>query len=348
MAGKKKSADYLALVGEGRTLDDVIKETVELANKSFGKGAVGTIRGKYAQFEDVRGIIDTGSLGLNEALGIGGYPIGRVIEVWGPESSGKTTLTLHAIASVQKAGGLAAFIDAEHAIDPDYAEALGVDLDHLLFSQPNNGEQALEIVDSLIGKANLIVVDSVAALVPRAELEGDMGDSHPGLQARLMSQALRKITGRLSRTNTTIIFINQERFKIGVTFGSPKTTSGGNALKFYASVRMEIARIGSHKHKDEHIGNQTRVKVKKNKVAPPFKQCEFIIIYGEGISWSDELLDMAVSYNIVKKSGSWYSYGKERMGQGRIQATHWLRSEEGKAEEIRSKVVAHLAKLKGA
>ncbi|HYQ72292.1 MAG TPA: recombinase RecA, partial [Gammaproteobacteria bacterium] len=279
--------------------------------KQFGKGAVMRM-GDVSAVRDVE-VVSTGSLGLDVALGIGGLPRGRVIEVYGPESSGKTTLTLQVIAEAQKAGGTAAFVDAEHALDPSYAEKLGVDVDELLVSQPDTGEQALEITDMLVrsGSIDVVVVDSVAALTPKAEIEGDMGDSHMGLQARLMSQALRKLTGNIKRSNTMVIFINQIRMKIGVMFGNPETTTGGNALKFYASVRMDIRRIGAIKKGDEIVGNETRVKVVKNKMAPPFKQVEFQILYGEGISREGELIDLGVKHGIVEKSGAWYSYGQD-------------------------------------
>nr|WP_202944379.1 recombinase RecA [Parvularcula bermudensis] len=294
-------------------------------DKAFGKGSVMKL-GSQDKIVQIEGI-STGSLGLDIALGIGGLPKGRIVEIYGPESSGKTTLALHCAAESQKAGGTAAFIDAEHALDPIYASKLGVKLDELLISQPDTGEQALEIADTLVrsGAIDVLVIDSVAALTPKAELEGEMGDSLPGLQARLMSQALRKLTGSISRSNCLVIFINQIRMKIGVMFGSPETTTGGNALKFYASVRLDIRRIGALKARDEVIGNQTRVKVVKNKVAPPFKQVEFDIMYGEGISKVGELLDLGVLGNIVEKSGSWYSYNSERIGQGRDNAKSFLK-----------------------
>ena len=280
--------------------------------------------------------ISTGSLGLDIALGIGGLPRGRIVEIYGPESSGKTTLTLQVIAEAQKAGGTCAFIDAEHALDPVYAEALGVDVDNLLVSQPDTGEQALEICDMIVrsGAVDVVVIDSVAALTPRAEIEGDMGDSHMGLQARLMSQALRKMTGNIKASNTLVIFINQIRMKIGVMFGSPETTTGGNALKFYASVRLDIRRIGSIKEGDEVVGNETRVKVVKNKVAPPFKQCEFQIYYGQGCSRLGEVIDLGVQHNLVEKSGAWYSYNGEKIGQGKKNAMSWLQENPEAAQTI--------------
>jgi recombination protein RecA len=286
--------------------------------------------------------ISTGSLGLDIALGIGGLPRGRIVEIYGPESSGKTTLALHTVAEAQKTGGICGFIDAEHALDPAYANKLGVNIEDLLISQPDNGEQALEIADTLVrsGAVDVLVIDSVAALTPRAELEGDMGDSLPGLQARLMSQALRKLTGSISRSNTMVIFINQIRMKIGVMFGSPETTTGGNALKFYASCRLDIRRIGAIKDRDEVIGNQTRVKVVKNKVAPPFRVVEFDILYGEGISKMGELIDLGVKAGVVEKSGSWYSYGTQRIGQGKENTRKFLLENLDMADEIEEKVRA--------
>ncbi|KCZ60736.1 recombinase RecA [Hyphomonas chukchiensis] len=305
--------------------------------RSFGKGSVMRLGDRKVM--DIEAV-STGSLGLDIALGIGGIPRGRIIEVYGPESSGKTTLALHCVAEAQKNGGVCAFIDAEHALDPVYAGKLGVDLDDLLISQPDTGEQALEIADTLVrsGAVELLVIDSVAALTPRAELEGEMGDSLPGLQARLMSQALRKLTGSISKSKCTVIFINQIRMKIGVMFGSPETTSGGNALKFYASVRLDIRRIGQIKERDEVIGNQTRVKVVKNKVAPPFRQVEFDIIYGEGISKTGELIDLGVKAEVVEKSGSWYSYKGERMGQGREKTRTFLKENPAIADEIEDSI----------
>jgi len=301
--------------------------------RSFGKGSVMRLGDKRAM--DIEAV-PTGSLGLDIALGIGGLPKGRIIEIYGPESSGKTTLALHSVAEAQKNGGVCAFIDAEHALDPIYASKLGVDLDDLLISQPDTGEQALEIADTLVrsGAVDLLVIDSVAALTPRAELEGEMGDSLPGLQARLMSQALRKLTGSISKSKCMVIFINQIRMKIGVMFGSPETTTGGNALKFYASVRLDIRRIGAIKDRDEVIGNQTRVKVVKNKVAPPFRQVEFDILYGEGISKTGELIDLGVKAEVVEKSGSWYSYKGERIGQGREKSRAFLKENPAIADEI--------------
>ncbi len=305
--------------------------------RNFGKGSIMRL-GDNASM-DVEAV-STGSLGLDIALGIGGLPKGRIIEIYGPESSGKTTMALHCIAEAQKNGGVAAFVDAEHALDPVYAGKLGVDLNDLLVSQPDTGEQSLEIADTLVrsGAVDLLVIDSVAALTPRAELEGEMGDSLPGLQARLMSQALRKLTGSISKSNCMVIFINQIRMKIGVMFGSPETTTGGNALKFYSSVRLDIRRIGALKDRDEVIGNQTRVKVVKNKVAPPFRQVEFDIIYGEGISKTGELIDLGVKAGVVDKAGSWYSYGSERIGQGRENARTFLKSNPAIAAEIEEKI----------
>ncbi len=308
--------------------------------RQFGKGSIMKLGGDNPVTEIEA--ISSGSLGLDIALGIGGLPKGRVIEIYGPESSGKTTLTLHVVAEAQKKGGVCAFVDAEHALDPQYARKLGVDLDELLISQPDTGEQALEIVDTLVrsGAVSLVVVDSVAALTPKSELEGDMGDSSVGVHARLMSQAMRKLTSSISRSNCMVIFINQIRMKIGVMFGSPETTTGGNALKFYASVRLDIRRIGSIKDRDEVVGNQTRVKVVKNKVAPPFKQVEFDIMYGEGISKRGELLDLGVKAGVVEKSGAWYSYGDERIGQGRENAKAYLKENPQTATQIEDKIRA--------
>ena len=306
-------------------------------DRAFGKNSVMKLGDKSTM--DIEAI-STGSIGLDVALGIGGLPKGRVIEIYGPESSGKTTLTLHAIAECQKAGGVAAFIDAEHALDPVYAAKLGVDVNELLIAQPDTGEQALEIADTLVrsGAVDILVVESVATLTPRAELEGDMGDSLPGLQARLMSQALRKLTGSISKSGCMVIFINQIRMKIGVMYGSPETTTGGNALKFYSSVRLDIRRIGAIKYRDEVIGNQTRVKVVKNKVAPPFRQVEFDIMYGEGISKTGEIIDLGVKAEVVEKSGSWYSYGDERIGQGRENVRKFLLENPEMADEIERKI----------
>lgn len=305
--------------------------------RAFGKGSIMKL-GKGAALEVEA--VSTGSLGLDIALGIGGLPRGRVIEIYGPESSGKTTLALHVVAEVQKLGGVAAFVDAEHALDPVYAKALGVDIDELLISQPDTGEQALEIADTLVrsGAVEILVVDSVAALVPRAELEGEMGDVHVGLQARLMSQALRKLTSSIAKSNCMVVFINQIRMKIGVMYGSPEVTTGGNALKFYASVRLDIRRIGAIKEKDDIVGNQTRVKVVKNKVAPPFKMVEFDIMYGEGISKNGELIDLGVKAGVVEKSGSWYSYDSQRIGQGRENAKRFLKDNPDLAQQLEQQI----------
>ncbi|HKX96031.1 MAG TPA: recombinase RecA [Methylibium sp.] len=306
--------------------------------KQFGKGTIMRL-GEGEVIEDIQ-VVSTGSLGLDIALGVGGLPRGRVVEIYGPESSGKTTLTLQVIAEMQKLGGTCAFIDAEHALDIQYAQKLGVNLQDLLISQPDTGEQALEIVDALVrsGSVDLVVVDSVAALTPKAELEGEMGDSLPGLQARLMSQALRKLTSSIKKTNTMVIFINQIRMKIGVMFGSPETTTGGNALKFYASVRLDIRRIGSIKKGEEVIGNETKVKVVKNKVSPPFKTAEFDILFGEGVSREGEIVDMGVAAKVVEKSGAWYAYGGEKIGQGKDNAREFLRENPDLAHEIENKV----------
>ncbi len=306
--------------------------------KQFGKGTIMRL-GEGEIIDDIQ-VVSTGSLGLDIALGVGGLPRGRVIEIYGPESSGKTTLTLQVIAEMQKQGGTCAFVDAEHALDSQYAQKLGVNLQDLLISQPDTGEQALEVVDSLVrsGAVDLVVVDSVAALTPKAELEGDMGDSLPGLQARLMSQALRKLTASIKKTNCTVIFINQIRMKIGVMFGSPETTTGGNALKFYASVRLDIRRTGTIKRGDEAVGNETKVKVVKNKVAPPFKTAEFDILFGEGISRQGEIIDMGVNAKVIEKSGAWYAYNGEKIGQGRDNAREFLRENEALAFEIENKV----------
>ena len=316
-----------------------LKNVISSIEKSYGKGSI-MMLGKRSEDIDNFDVYSTGSLGLDIALGIGGLPRGRVVEVYGPESSGKTTLTLHVIAEAQKMGGTCAFIDAEHALDPGYAKKLGVNIDELLISQPDTGEQALEISDTLVKSEgiDLLVIDSVAALVPRAELEGEMGDSLPGLQARLMSQALRKLTSSISKTNTMVIFINQLRMKIGVMFGSPETTTGGNALKFYSSVRLDIRRIGAIKDKDNIIGNQTRVKVVKNKMAPPFKQVEFDIMYGEGISKIGEIIDLGVQADIIDKSGAWYSYKDEKIGQGRENTKQFLKDNPSLLEEIETRI----------
>lgn len=306
--------------------------------KQFGKGAV--MRMGDVVTNQAIDVVSTGSLALDIALGGGGLPKGRVVEIYGPESSGKTTMTLETIAQMQKIGGTAAFIDAEHALDPIYAEKIGINLDELLISQPDTGEQALEIVDMLVrsGTVDMVVIDSVAALTPKAEIEGDMGDSHMGLQARLMSQALRKLTANIKRSNALVIFINQLRMKIGVMFGNPETTTGGNALKFYASVRLDIRRIGAIKKDDEVIGNETRVKVVKNKMAPPFKQAEFEILYGEGVSFLGELVDLGVKYGFVQKAGSWYSYDNQKIGQGKDNAKTFLNDNPDKAKEIEDKI----------
>ena len=319
-------------------MDDRRKQALSSAlsqiERQFGKGAIMRM-GDQSAVRDIE-VVSTGSLGLDLALGVGGLPRGRVMEIYGPESSGKTTLTLEVIAQAQRAGGTAAFIDAEHALDPLYAEKIGADVDELLVSQPDTGEQALEITDMIVrsGAVGVVVIDSVAALTPKAELEGEMGDTHVGLQARLMSQALRKLTANIKRSNTLVIFINQIRMKIGVMFGSPETTTGGNALKFYSSVRLDIRRIGAIKRRDEVVGNETRVKVVKNKVAPPFKQVEFDILYGEGISREGEFIDLGVKHGIVDKSGAWYSYNGDRIGQGRDNVREFLKENKGVAREL--------------
>jgi recombination protein RecA len=324
--------------------EKVLETALAQIDRQFGKGSVMRLGSEERAPVEV---IPTGSIALDVALGIGGLPRGRVVEIYGPESSGKTTLTLHAIANAQAAGGIAAFIDAEHALDPEYASKLGVDIDSLLVSQPDTGEQALEIADMLIrsGAIDLIVIDSVAALVPRAEIEGEMGDSHVGLQARLMSQAMRKITGGLNQTKTTAIFINQLREKVGVFFGSPETTAGGKALKFYASVRLDIRRIETMKDGGDAVGNRTRVKVVKNKMAPPFKQAEFDILYGTGISRDGSLIDFGVDHNIVKKSGSWYTYDGDQLGQGKENARRFLKENADVALEIENKIKVKLGLL---
>jgi recombination protein RecA len=328
----KTLADTSAADGKTKALG-LAMEQIE---KQFGKGAIMKMGDAHAQQVEC---IPTGSISLDLALG-GGIPKGRIIEIYGPESSGKTTLTLHAIAEVQRAGGTAAFIDAEHALDPAYAQRIGVDVENLLLSQPDNGEQALEIAETLVrsNAVDLVVVDSVAALVPRAEIEGDMGDSHMGLQARLMSQALRKLTGVISRSKTTVVFINQIRMKIGVMFGNPETTTGGNALKFYASVRMDIRRIGQIKQGESVVGNRTRVKVVKNKIAPPFREAEFDIMYNQGISRAGDILDLAVAQNIVEKAGAWFAYGEGKIGQGREAAKTYLEENPKVMTEIAKKV----------
>ena len=334
-------SDILDL-SERRNMDKqkALDAALSQIERSFGKGSIMKL-GQDNAVMDIEAT-STGSIGLDIALGIGGLPKGRIIEIYGPESSGKTTLTLHAVAEEQKTGGVCAFVDAEHALDPTYAKKLGVDLDELLISQPDTGEQALEITDTLVrsGAVSMVVVDSVAALTPRAELEGDMGDHQVGSQARLMSQAMRKLTGSISRSKCMVIFINQIRMKIGVMFGSPETTTGGNALKFYSSVRLDIRRIGALKDRDEVVGNATRVKVVKNKVAPPFKQVEFDIMYGEGISKTGELIDLGVKAGIVEKSGSWFSYGDERIGQGRENVKNYLKEYPTIALEIEDKIRA--------
>ena len=335
----------LKVVNSPKELDKDKQKALEAAigqiDQNFGKGSVMKL-GQKDQALDIEAI-STGSLSLDIALGIGGLPKSRIVEIYGPESSGKTTLALQVIAEAQKTGGVCAFVDAEHALDPTYARKLGVDTSELLISQPDTGEQALEIADTLVrsGAVSVLVVDSVAALTPRAELEGDMGDTHVGLQARLMSQALRKLTGSISKSNTMVIFINQIRMKIGVMFGSPETTAGGNALKFYSSVRMDIRRIGAIKEKDEIIGNQTRVKVVKNKVAPPFKVVEFDIMYGEGISKMGELIDLGAKANIIEKSGAWYSYKGEKIGQGKENAKQYLKNNVNIAAEIEMAIRAN-------
>ena len=340
-------AAQLKLIGsekEAANMDrqKALEAALAQIDRAFGKGSAMKLGSREAiEIEAV----STGSLGLDIALGIGGLPRGRIIEIYGPESSGKTTLALHAIAEAQKAGGTAAFIDAEHALDPGYAKKLGVNIDELIVSQPDTGEQALEITDTLVrsNAIDVLVIDSVAALVPRAEIEGEMGDSHVGLQARLMSQALRKITGSISRSKCLVIFINQIRMKIGVMYGSPETTTGGNALKFYASVRLDIRRTGAIKDRDEVVGNSTRVKVVKNKVAPPFKQVEFDIMYGEGISKVGELLDLGVKAGIVEKSGAWFSYDSVRIGQGRENSKIWLRENPEAAAKLEAAIRANAA-----
>ena len=337
MSAALKLVEKEGMENKNKALDAALAQI----ERAFGKGSIMKLGQREALEIEA---ISTGSLGLDIALGIGGLPKGRIVEIYGPESSGKTTLALHVVAEAQKKGGACAFVDAEHALDPAYAKKLGVDIDNLLISQPDAGEQALEIADTLVrsGAIDVLVIDSVAALVPRAELEGEMGDALPGLQARLMSQALRKLTASISKSNTLVIFINQIRMKIGVMFGSPETTTGGNALKFYASVRMDIRRTGSIKSGDEVIGNETKVKVVKNKIAPPFKEAHFDILYGEGTSREGEILDLGADNKIVEKSGSWYSYGGERIGQGKDNARIYLRERPALAREIENKVRAAL------
>lgn len=337
--GNSANSEFSGMAGEKQKALTAALAQIE---KQFGKGSIMRL-GDAEIAQDIQ-VVSTGSLGLDIALGVGGLPRGRVIEIYGPESSGKTTLTLHAVAEMQKLGGTCAFIDAEHALDVQYAAKLGVDVNNLLISQPDTGEQALEIADALVrsGSIDLIVIDSVAALVPRAEIEGDMGDSLPGLQARLMSQALRKLTGTIKRTNSMIIFINQIRMKIGVMFGSPETTTGGNALKFYASMRLDIRRIGSIKKGDENVGNETRVKVVKNKVSPPFREAIFDIMYGTGISREGEIVDMGVEADIIEKSGAWYSYKGEKIGQGRDNSRDFLKANPELSKEIEGLIRAKL------
>ena len=339
--GDEPSYRYTVLLEDALDKSKAIDAAVSQIERQFGKGSI--MRMGDQGLRKVASI-PTGALALDLALGVGGVPRGRIIEIFGPESSGKTTLALHIIAEAQKAGGLAAFVDAEHALDPSYAQAIGVDLENLYFSQPDNGEQALEIADTLVrsGALDVVVVDSVAALVPRAEIEGEMGDSHVGLQARLMSQALRKLSGSLARSGTTAIFINQLREKIGVMFGSPETTPGGRALKFYSSVRLDIRRIGALKVGNDAVGNQTRVKIVKNKVAPPFKTVEFDVMYGEGISKEGSLLDIGIEHGVIQKSGAWFAYGDERIGQGRENAKQFLKENEEVRERIRSDVYEKL------
>lgn len=321
----------------------LIDETLKSIEKQFGKGSIMKLGDKVYEHMEV---VPTGSLALDMALGVGGYPKGRIIEIYGPESSGKTTLALHAIAEAQKQGGYAAFIDAEHALDPKYAKALGVDIDNLILSQPDTGEQALEIVEQLVrsNAISIVVIDSVAALVPKVEIDGDMGDAHVGLQARLMSQAMRKLSGVISKTNTVCIFINQIREKVGVMFGNPETTSGGRALKFYSTIRLDIRRVEAIKSGDQYVGNLTRVKVVKNKVAAPFKTVDIEIIYGKGISREGEVLDMAVNYDIINKSGAWFSYNDEKIGQGRENVKAYIASNPDFAAEIEAKIKEQLSK----
>jgi recombination protein RecA len=340
MAAKHKTKPAVEKIANGDTKvkDKALDVAITQIERQYGKGSIMRL-GEGASRAEI-GIIPTGSVGLDHALGVGGVPRGRVVEIFGPESSGKTTLVLHIIANAQKQGGMAAFVDAEHALDPDYARALGVDIDNLLVSQPDTGEQALEITDMLVrsGALDVVAIDSVAALVPRAEIDGEMGESQMGLQARLMSQALRKLTGSISKSRTCVIFVNQIRMKIGVMFGNPETTSGGRALKFYSSVRVDIRRIGSIKDGDQVVGNRTRTKVVKNKVAPPFRLAEFDILYGSGISYEGELIDLGVIHDVIDKSGTWFSYGKERLGQGKDNARRYLRENDELRAEIDTKV----------
>lgn len=342
----KKTTDTKAAAGGGNEKLKALQAAMDKIQKNFGKGSI--MKMGDEQVEDVE-VIPTGSIGLDAALGVGGYPRGRIIEIYGPESSGKTTLAIHAIAEAQKKGGIAAFIDAEHAFDRFYAAKLGVDIDNLYISQPDSGEQALEIADQLIRSSaiDIIVIDSVAALTPKAEIEGDMGENKVGLQARLMSQALRKLTSTISKTNTTCIFINQLREKIGVMFGNPETTTGGNALKFYSSVRLDIRRANSIKDGDKIIGNHVRVKVVKNKVAPPFRKCEFDIMFGEGISKAGEIVDLGTDLGIIKKSGSWFSYGDSKLGQGRDAVKKLIGDNPELSEELEKKIGAMLSDKKG-
>jgi recombination protein RecA len=345
MSNDEKKPELRIVEMEDKEKSKALEAALSQIERAYGKGSIMKLGENSVEAMES---ISTGSLGLDIALGIGGLPRGRIIEIYGPESSGKTTLTLHAVAQAQKEGGVCAFVDAEHALDPIYAKKLGVNIENLLISQPDAGEQALEIADTLVrsGAVDLIVIDSVAALVPRAELEGEMGDHHVGLQARLMSQALRKLTSTIAKSNTTIIFINQIRMKIGVMFGSPETTTGGNALKFYSSVRMDIRRIGQIKERDEVVGNQTRVKVVKNKVAPPFKVVEFDIMYGKGISYNGELVDLGVKAEVVEKAGSWYSYKDERIGQGRENVKQYLEDHPEIAESIALEIKSSLGLIK--
>jgi len=338
MAPKSKSKGPVERVEKSEDREKTLNVTITQIERQFGKGSIMKL-GEGVSLGDI-GTISTGSIGLDHALGVGGVPRGRVIEVYGPESSGKTTLVLHIIANAQREGGLAAFVDAEHALDPDYARKLGVDVDNLLVSQPDTGEQALEIAEMLVrsGAVDVVAIDSVAALVPRAEIEGEMGEAQVGLQARLMSQALRKLTGSISKSRTCVIFVNQIRMKIGVMFGNPETTSGGRALKFYSSVRMDIRRIGSIKEHDTVVGNRTRVKVVKNKVAPPFRDAEFDLLYGEGISKEGELLDLGVNYDVVEKTGTWYSFEKERLGQGRDNSRKYLKENPDIARKLEERI----------